>query len=148
MTRIRRIMHPTDFSSASRPAFERAVALARGARAELIVLHVLSPILPVVGEGYIPPQTYESIDAAGRKSAQRKLDALVARARKAGVRARALLLEGSAHDRIARAAKARRAGLIVMGTHGRSGLARFFVGSVASRVVSVAPCPVMTVRGK
>jgi nucleotide-binding universal stress UspA family protein len=101
-----------------------------------------------VGEGYIPPQTYESIDAAGRKSAQRKLGALVARARKAGVRARALLLEGSTHDRIARAAKARRADLIVMGTHGRSGLARFFVGSVASRVVSVAPCPVMTVRAK
>jgi nucleotide-binding universal stress UspA family protein len=148
MTRIRRILHPTDFSSASRPAFERAVALARDARAELIVAHVLSPMIPVVGEGYIPPQTYESIDAAGRKSAQRKLDALVARARKAGVRARSLLLEGSAHDRIARAAKARRADLIVMGTHGRSALARFFVGSVASRVVSVAPCPVMTVRAK
>jgi nucleotide-binding universal stress UspA family protein len=148
MTRIRRILHPTDFSSASRPAFERAIALARDARGELTVLHVLSPILPVVGEGYIPPQTYESIDAAGRKSAQRKLDALVARARKAGVRARALLLEGSAHDQIARAAKGRRADLIVMGTHGRSGLARFFVGSVASRVVSVAPCPVMTVRAK
>jgi nucleotide-binding universal stress UspA family protein len=64
------------------------------------------------------------------------------------VRARALLLEGTAHDRIARAAKTQRADLIVMGTHGRSGLARFFVGSVASRVVSVAPCPVMTVRGR
>ena len=146
MKRIRRILHPTDFSGASRPAFVRAVALARDSRAELTVAHVLAPIIPVVGEGYIPPQTYESIDAAGRKSAQRKLDALVARARKAGVRARALLLEGSAHERIARAAKARRADLIVMGTHGRSGLARLFVGSVASRVVSVAPCPVMTVR--
>jgi nucleotide-binding universal stress UspA family protein len=148
MTRIRRILHPTDFSSASRPAFERAIALARDARAELIVAHVLSPILPVVGEGYIPPQTYESIDAAGRTSAQRKLEVLVARARKARVRARALLLEGSPHDRIAKAAKARRADLIVMGTHGRSGLARLFIGSVASRVVSAAPCPVMTVRGR
>jgi nucleotide-binding universal stress UspA family protein len=108
---------------------------------------VLAPIIPVVGEGYIPPQTYESIEAAGRKSVQRKLDALVARARKAGVRARALLLEGAAHERIARAAKARRVDLIVMGTHGRSGLARLFIGSVASRVVSAAPCPVMTVRG-
>jgi nucleotide-binding universal stress UspA family protein len=148
MKRIRRILHPTDFSSASRPAFERALALARESRAELTVAHVLAPIIPVVGEGYIPPQTYESIEAAGRKSVQRKLDALVARARKAGVRARALLLEGAAHDRIARAAKARRVDLIVMGTHGRSGLARLFIGSVASRVVSAAPCPVMTVRGK
>jgi nucleotide-binding universal stress UspA family protein len=148
MKRIRRILHPTDFSSASRPAFERALGLARDSRAELIILHVLAPVIPVVGEGYIPPQTYEAIDTAARKSAQKKLDALVARARKAGVRARALLLEGTAHERIASAAKAQRVDLIVMGTHGRSGLARLFIGSVASRVVSAAPCPVMTVRGR
>ena len=148
MKRIRRILHPTDFSSASRPALERALGLARDSRAELIILHVMAPVIPVVGEGYIPPQTYEAIDTAARKSAQKKLDALVARARKAGVRARGLLVEGTPHDRIVRAAKAQRVDLIVMGTHGRSGLARLFVGSVASRVVSAAPCPVMTVRGR
>jgi nucleotide-binding universal stress UspA family protein len=148
MKRIRRILHPTDFSSASRPALERALGLARDSRAELIILHVMAPIIPVVGEGYIPPQTYEAIDTAARKSAQTKLDALVARARKAGVRARGLLVEGTPHDRIVRAAKAQRVDLIVMGTHGRSGLARLFIGSVASRVVSAAACPVMTVRGR
>ena len=148
MRRIRRILHPTDFSGASRGALDRAVALARDSRAELIILHVLAPVIPVMGEGYVPPQTYEAIDAAAHKGAQRKLDALVARARKAGVRARGLLVEGSAHDRIVRAAKSLRSDLIVMGTHGRSGLARLFVGSVASRVVSAAPCPVMTVRGR
>jgi nucleotide-binding universal stress UspA family protein len=148
MNRIRRILHPTDFSSASRPAFERALGLARDSRAELIILHVLAPVIPVMGEGYIPPQTYEAIDTAARKSAQKKLDALAARARKAGVRARPLLLEGTAHERIVSAAKAQRVDLIVMGTHGRSGLARLFIGSVASRVVSAAPCPVMTVRGR
>jgi nucleotide-binding universal stress UspA family protein len=148
MKRIRRILHPTDFSSASRPAFERALGLARDSRAELVILHVMAPVIPVVGEGYIPPQTYEAIDTAARKSAQKKLDALAARARKAGVRARPLLLEGTAHERIVSAAKAQRVDLIVMGTHGRSGLARLFIGSVASRVVSAAPCPVMTVRGR
>jgi nucleotide-binding universal stress UspA family protein len=148
MKRIRRILHPTDFSSASRPAFERALGLARDSRAELLILHVLAPVIPVMGEGYIPPQTYEAIDTAARKSAQKKLDALAARARKAGVRARPLLLEGTAHERIVSAAKAQRVDLIVMGTHGRSGLARLFIGSVASRVVSAAPCPVMTVRGR
>jgi nucleotide-binding universal stress UspA family protein len=148
MKRIRRILHPTDFSSASRPALERALGLARDSRAELIILHVMAPVIPVVGEGYIPPQTYEAIDTAARKSAQTKLDALVARARKAGVRTRGLLVEGTPHDRIVRAAKAQRVDLIVMGTHGRSGLARLFVGSVASRVVSAAACPVMTVRGR
>jgi nucleotide-binding universal stress UspA family protein len=148
MKRIRRILHPTDFSSASRPAFERALGLARDSRAELVILHVMAPVIPVVGEGYIPPQTYEAIDTAARKSAQKKLDALAARARNTGVRARPLLLEGTAHERIVSAAKAQRVDLIVMGTHGRSGLARLFIGSVASRVVSAAPCPVMTVRGR
>jgi nucleotide-binding universal stress UspA family protein len=148
MKRIRRILHPTDFSSASRPAFERALGMARDSRAELLILHVLAPVIPVMGEGYIPPQTYEAIDTAARKSAHKKLDALAARARNAGVRARPLLLEGTAHERIVSAAKAQRVDLIVMGTHGRSGLARLFIGSVASRVVSAAPCPVMTVRGR
>jgi nucleotide-binding universal stress UspA family protein len=148
MKRIRRVLHPTDFSSASRPAFDRALALARDSRAELVILHVLAPVIPVMGEGYVPPQTYEAIDAAARRGAQRKLDTLVARARQARVRVRGLLVEGSAHERIVRAAKSLRADLIVMGTHGRSGLARLFVGSVASRVVSAASCPVMTVRGR
>lgn len=148
MKRIRRILHPTDFSSASRPAFERALGLARDSRAELIILHVLAPVIPVVGEGYIAPQTYEAIDTAARQSARKKLDALVGRARKAGVRARALVLEGTAHERVVSAARAQRVDLIVMGTHGRSGLARLFIGSVANRVVSAARCPVMTVRGR
>ena len=148
MKRIRRILHPTDFSSASRPAFERALGLARDSRAELIIPHVLAPVIPVVGEGYIPPQTYEAIHTAAPPERPEKLDALVARARKAGVRARALVLEGTAHERIVSAARAQRVDLIVMGTHGRSGLARLFIGSVANRVVSAARCPVMTVRGR
>jgi nucleotide-binding universal stress UspA family protein len=76
---------------------------------------------------------------------QKKLDALVARAKSAGVRARGLLLEGQPSSRILHAARG--AGLLVMGTHGRSGLARFILGSVASRVVAGARCPVVTVRG-
>ena len=56
--------------------------------------------------------------------------------------------EGVVHEEIAQAAKSKKADLIVIGTHGRTGLAEFFLGSVASRVAAVAPCPVMTVRGK
>jgi nucleotide-binding universal stress UspA family protein len=59
-----------------------------------------------------------------------------------------MLLEGVAHEQIARAAKRQRADLIVMGTHGRTGMARFFLGSVAARVAATAPCPVLTVRGR
>ena len=64
------------------------------------------------------------------------------------MRAKAVLLEGVAHEQIVRAARARRADLIVVGTHGRSGLARFFLGSVAGRVATMATCPVLTVRGR
>jgi nucleotide-binding universal stress UspA family protein len=84
----------------------------------------------------------------GRLDVQKRLTSLVAKAKKAGVRARTILLEGVAHEQIARAARSKRADLVVLGTHGRTGLARFFLGSVAGRVVSSATCPVLTVRGK
>jgi nucleotide-binding universal stress UspA family protein len=84
----------------------------------------------------------------GRAYSQKELDALVAKAKKAGVRATAMLLDGTAHQRIVRVARSKRADLIVIGTHGRTGLARLFLGSVAGRVVATATCPVMTVLGK
>ena len=148
MASIRRILHPTDFSSASRAAFARAVDLARDNRAELVLAHVIAPYVPLAGEGYMPPRLWEEMDASTKAYARKNIDALAARAKKAGVRVKTLLLEGLPHERIAAAAKSARADIIVMGTHGRTGLAHFFVGSVAERVVASAPCPVMTVRGK
>jgi nucleotide-binding universal stress UspA family protein len=144
----RRILHPTDFSPASRPAFARAVAMARANRASLIIMHVIVPLVPVVGEGYVPPQTWTDLERQVRAQAERELAKLVAKARKAGVRATSLVLEGTPADRIVRAARARRADLIVMGTHGRGALAKLFLGSVAERVVATAPCPVLTVRAR
>ncbi len=145
---IRRIMHPSDFSSASRAAFAKAVEMAKASRAELTIVNVLSPVVPVPGDGYISPKVYDEIAASSRQWAQKRLGRLVAKAKAAGVRARGTLLDGIAHEQILRAAKAKRADLLVLGTHGRSGLAKLFIGSVAGRVVSAAPCPVLTVRGK
>lgn len=144
---IRRILYPSDFSSASRPAFTKAIELAKQNRAQVIVAHVLAPILPMA-DGYVAPQMYAQMEAASRKHGKKQLDTLIARAKRAGVRAGGLLLEGVASDRIVRAAKGSHADVIVMGTHGRTGLSRLFLGSVASRVVSQASCPVLTVRGK
>jgi nucleotide-binding universal stress UspA family protein len=142
------VLHPTDFSSASGVAFRRAVAEARSRKTSLLILHVLAPVVPVVGEGYISPAAYEQLSTTARAWAQKKLDRAVAKARAARVRARGLLREGVAHDQIVRVARARHAKLIVMGTHGRTGVARFFLGSVAARVAATAPCPVLTVRGR
>jgi nucleotide-binding universal stress UspA family protein len=148
MSRLRRILHPTDFSGASGAAFKRAVAMAKADKAPLILLHVLAPPMPIAGDGYIPSNVYEDLEASARKYAEKKLAALQAKAREAGVRATTLLPEGVAHEQIVRAAKSKKADLIVIGTHGRTGLAKFFLGSVASRVVSAASCPVLTVRGR
>ena len=148
MSRIRRILHPSDFSRASSAAFAQAVDMAKANRAELLLVHVLAPFVPMVGDGYVAPKVYEEIEASARAQAQKQLDLLVARARKAGVRAKSLVLEGVPHEQITRAARSRRVDLVVLGTHGRTGLAKFFLGSVAGRVISTAPCPVLTVRGK
>lgn len=144
----RRILHPSDFSRASSVAFKKAVEMAKANRGELMLVHVVNPVIPVAGDGYVSPKMYEEIAASNRAWAQKELNKLVAKAKASGVRAKAAVLEGSAHDQIVRFARAKRADLLVLGTHGRSGIAKLFLGSVAGRVVAAASCPVLTVRGK
>jgi nucleotide-binding universal stress UspA family protein len=146
--KLRRVLHPSDFSRASTAAFARAVELAKANRAELVLAHVMSMPVPMAGDGYIPPKIWEQMESSSRAYAQKQMDALVVKARKAGVRVKTLLVTGVPHERIVQAARAQKADLVVMGTHGRTGLQRFFLGSVAERVVASAGCPVMTVRGK
>jgi nucleotide-binding universal stress UspA family protein len=146
MLRFRRILHPTDFSRASSRAFALALDVARQNRAELILLHVIDQAIPIPTEGYVPPRMYEEIRTSALAWARKKLDRLVTRARVPGVRVSPQVLEGVAHEGILRAIRTTRADLCVMGTHGRTGLTRLFLGSVAGRVVSTATCPVLTVR--
>ena len=143
---FRRILHPSDFSAASRPAFRKALELAKTNRAELLLVHVL-PVLPLLPDAYVAASTYNELLRGQRMGAQTQLDRLVREAKAAGVRTRSFLLDfGVPADRIARLARSRRADVIVMGTHGRTGLRRALLGSVAARVVAVAPCPVLTVH--
>ncbi|HEY7540983.1 MAG TPA: universal stress protein [Methylomirabilota bacterium] len=145
---VRRIFHPTDFSAASRPAFKRAIALAKAERAQLVVAHVL-PAIAVVPDGYMSPETWNQLERGERMAAQRQLNKLLAEAKRAGVRARGALIDmGVTHERIVRFAQTHRIDLIVMGTHGRSGVVKAILGSVASRVLASARCPVMTVHAQ
>jgi nucleotide-binding universal stress UspA family protein len=148
MKRFRHVLHASDFSSASRPAFDRALGLAKSNRAALTIVHVISPIVPLSGDGYVSPQVIDDLDRRARANAAHEMGRLVSKAKRAGVRAKTLVLEGGAADRIVRAAKGRRVDVIVMGTHGRGAVAKFFLGSVAGRVVATATCPVLTVRGR
>jgi len=143
---IRRILYPSDFSPASRPAFKRAVELAKSLRSQLLIVHVLAPP-PIIGEGYITAATVETLLQSQRHAAQRQLRVLVARAKAAGARVSSLLVEtGMTHEQIVRVARRKRADMIVMGTHGRTGLTRLLLGSVANHVIATARCPVLTVR--
>jgi nucleotide-binding universal stress UspA family protein len=142
------ILHATDFSPASRPAFARAVEVTKSLRGQLLLLHVLNPMLPMMSAQPIEPPTYSQLRQASRAWALRQLARAVTRAKAAGARATALLVEGSEAGTITRVARSRRAAMIVIGTHGRTGVERVLLGSVAARVVSLAPCPVMTVRGR
>ena len=147
MAGFRRIVVASDFSKASQKAFTTALALAKANRATLTILHVIVPITPIVPEQYFDAETWERIDSQARRWGQRQLRTLTDRAKNAGIRAVGLLLEGDPAQQITRAVRSKRADLLVVGTHGRTGLTKFFVGSIASRVVATASCPVVTVRG-
>lgn len=142
---IRRILHPTDFSRGSAPAFAKAVELAKSNHAQLQLLHVLDPLVPTP-DGYVSPPTYEQLRKSAQAYGSKQLARLVARAGKAGVRATAVLREGRPPSEIVRAARASKADLIVIGTHGRTGWSRLLLGSVAGRIIGLAKCPVLTVR--
>lgn len=139
MLPIRTILHPTDFSELSQPAFELSCALAQDYGATLVVLHAADlPLLTPV-EGVLIPTPIDEAEAfRGRLEAVRPADPRVA------VRHR--LAEGNPAEEILAAAADEKADLIVLGTHGRGGITRALMGSVAETVQRSAPCPVLTVR--
>jgi universal stress protein A len=144
--RFHRILVATDFSEASAPAVRKAIALAKDSGAQLTIAHAYQPP-SVLLDGYVPPATYEKWDRNLEEQARMKLQAFVNEAEKEGVVARELVLTGTPYQAIADAAGDVGCDLVVMGTHGRTGVSRLFLGSVAARVVSTAPCPVLTIHG-
>jgi nucleotide-binding universal stress UspA family protein len=148
MKLFNRILAATDFSPASSPAVAQAVRLARATGAELLLVNAYeSPGTMTFGPYVASATLYDEIEAALRGGAEKGLRPLAEQARKAGVRARSEVLRGVPSTAITDAARAYHADLIVIGTHGRGGISRFILGSVAQRVIATAPCPVMTVRG-
>jgi len=140
MLPIRTIVYPTDFSERSGYAFQVACALARDYGARLFVLHVKTPPLVVYGEGpFLPPEP-----TVASQALHEKLDRLVPPDPKVWVEH--LMTEGDPATEILRLAEESKCDLIVMGTHGRTGLRRLLMGSVAEQVVRKAPCPVFTLK--
>jgi nucleotide-binding universal stress UspA family protein len=139
MLPFRTVLHPTDFSENSDYAFRLACALARDYGARLVILHAAVPPVVVYGEGVIPPEPGDYKDRL-----RERLQQLAAPDPKIKVEHR--LVEGDAVTEILRTAEGTKADVIVMGTHGRTGLGRLLLGSVAEQVVRKAPCAVVTVK--
>ena len=140
----RRILVATDFTAASTPALKPALNLAKQNQAELLIAH--SSAIPRSLCFIVTPDPYDEWEKQCRTEAEKNMGALIMEARKQGVKAHMLELTGLADDAIVETAERLGVDLIVLGTHGRRGVARFLLGSVASQVVARARCPVLTVR--
>ena len=142
MSRIETVLLATDGSPASEPASEEAIDLAIQVGARLLVVSVL---------GAASRSSEASAEIGGvadsRDSLTTKAHAIVQRAKAAGANATFLVWEGEPGDAIVAAADSENVDLIVVGSHGRSGVSRFLIGSVSDYVVRHAHCPVMVVRG-
>ncbi len=146
MIKLKRILVPTDFSEFSKPAFEHACALAARFESELHLVHVLdNPTVHVhdptlIAMGAIYEREYER-----HESAQASLKNLIGDWDN-GIPVVCETMQGPPFVEIVRYAKKNEIDLIVIGTHGRTGLKHVLIGSVAERVVRKSPCPVLTVR--
>jgi nucleotide-binding universal stress UspA family protein len=141
-----KIVHPTDFSDCAEQARAVAVQLARTLGAELILLHVAVEA-PLFREGLMRAHDLERFFDEQREWARRALEERAAETRGQGIPTLARVVTGAPHQEIVETAKREGAAFIVMGTHGRGAFERFFLGSVADRVIRSAPCTVVTRRG-
>jgi nucleotide-binding universal stress UspA family protein len=119
------------------------LALAVGA--EVVLVHVFVEA-PLYSEGPFAADRIREVYTAGRAWVQEQLQGWEATARAAGLAAKTRLCTGVPHEEIVAAAREEQADLVVIGTHGRGGVDRFLLGSVADRVIRLAPCPVLAVR--
>ncbi len=139
------ILVGTDFGEASDRALDHAVALAQATNARIVLLHAC----PVEAFGFPegPPATRDLLNEM-QGAARSALDEVIARRQTARVPIEARVELGDARDALVAAAGQIHADLVVMGTHGRRGVRRALLGSVAESVTRTAPCPVLTVRAE
>jgi len=144
---IRSILLPTDFSECAGHAVPAAASLARTWKARLVCLHVIEPIMPAVGWTPIAePLPVTDISEQLEDSATRELPKIAQCEECAGLDVEDVIAHGEAASEIVRVARERGVDLIVISSHGRTGLGRILFGSTAESVVRYAPCPVLVVK--
>ena len=144
---IRSILLPTDFSECARRAVPYAADLARLAGARVVCLHVVEPVVPAVGwTPLAEPLPVGDISEQLEDSAAKDLPRFAGCEEFEGLEVEDLIVRGDAAGEIVRVARERRADLIVISSHGRTGLGRILFGSTAESVVRHAHCPVLVVK--
>ena len=141
--RIKRILVPIDFSDCSKKALQYALPLAREHQAALTLLYVVAPAYAFGDNGGI---AYTALESEMRSSGEKELAKLVVDEVRGEVPADATVRSGTPGANIIEVARSLPADLIVLSTHGRTGLKHVFLGSVVEQVVQRAPCPVLVVR--
>ncbi len=145
-----KIIYPTDFSSAAEAAFDTAQRLARDSDSLLLIVHVVEPVVAATPGTVAPPVTLGGTDLSDIQ--QQAIDEAREELQKVvpndpAIRFEHRLIEGLASDGILNLVDEEQADLIIMGTHGRTGLKRLLMGSVAEKIVRHASCPVLTLGG-
>jgi nucleotide-binding universal stress UspA family protein len=139
------ILVPTDFSEYADHALDYAITLAQKLRARLTLLHIIQLTPMTMGDMY--GYSLEADLEAMESEAQRQMQALLNRVHQEGLESETAIVQGVPFQMIVDMAESQDIDLIVMGTHGRAGLTHALMGSVAEKVVRMAPCPVLVTRG-
>jgi nucleotide-binding universal stress UspA family protein len=142
---VQHILVPTDFSEDADQALNDAIELAHTLQARLTLLHAI--YLAATAVGSLLAYSLEGYLQAMEAEAREHLQTLLKRVHQAGLQGEAVMIHDVPFQAILDAAKDKDVDLIVMGTHGRTGLTHALMGSVAERVVRMAPCPVLVTRG-
>ncbi len=146
MKKIHRILSPIDFSDYSDAGLRMAADVAENFESEIVVLHVLTA--DELKEKKSRPSPAGYVDSIFREAEQQALDHAhkIFESDKRDLQVRAVVSQGDPFVEIIRKAREEQCGMIVLATHGRSGLNHVLVGSVAEKVVRMADCPVLTIR--
>jgi nucleotide-binding universal stress UspA family protein len=146
---IRTILLPTDFSECANYALSYAASLARQFSASIICVHVIEPMMPAVGyTGLTEPMPIADLNEQLEESAERELPKIAECDDCEGIAIEEVIVHGDAAAEIVRVASERKVDLIVIASHGRTGLGRILFGSTAESIVRHAPCPVLVVKPK
>ena len=147
MISLKKILLPTDGSDFSRTAVKYGLALAVHHDSEVTLLHIVENIsVDLIGPGYYPDEVYNEIVTNSVGHAEKMLSQYCSNINLHGLNVKQVVVKGDVFSEIVRYGKEDESDLIVIGTHGRTGLSHLLMGSVCEKVVRNSPCPVLSVK--